>query len=90
MRDVRPSTSSLNSTRTQYGLNSKLRLLPEGSTRVTVSRLGVQLDQLMGTARAVIELERDVDEQDVEAEKAEHRPGADEQERHAGDEAHQS
>src|SRR4029079_11891956 len=46
-----------------------------------------QLDRLVKAPGAVVELERSIYQRDVEAEEAEHRPSAFEQERHAGDEA---
>ena len=81
------SSCTSRSSRTQTGLSVHSRTpavmahLAHGQLRRRHRHL------LVGLRRAVVQPERPVDQQHVEPEEAEHRPGARQQEHHAGDEA---
>src|SRR5271167_81105 len=51
-------------------------------------RIGRQLDRLTEPGRAIVCLESDIEQKDVEPEETGHRPGAMEHEKNAGKEAH--
>ena len=92
-RDTRNSRSTPNSSctmrssRTHSGLSVHTRTAPRWLILRTVSSVAVTVTSFIGARGAEIGAERPVHQQDIEAEKTEHRPSAEQQEHHAGYEA---
>ncbi len=75
-RCVRPSGHSLNRTRTQYGVELEGAGFAGCGNLLQSQDVGRKLDKFVGARGAVVELEGDVDQQNVETEKTRYRPSA--------------